>query len=365
VATEAARFRSLTSEDLASVPAAAVELLRGARRVLAVGHESPDADAFGSVLGIALAVEWLGGRATPMSSDPVPAMYRFMPHIERVAGSPDADLDYDLIVVTDSGELSRVGRVAQEHAELFGRVPILVVDHHASNVGFGAVDYVDPTAAAACEQVALLVARLGVPLDAFEGAMAGDLMAGVIGDTASFQHSNVTAADAAGRLGAARRGRAAVRGGAHDLPQQAQRAAAAVRIVLSRLETARDGRIVWATLLPSDLEQAGAVAEQSEGIIDLLAQSASAEVAILFRDQGDQTRVSTRTRDGGVDAITLTSVFGGGGHPRAAGATVHLPVAQAREAVARPCRAPRGRAGSSPGMSQPPLPPRRHERPPR
>jgi len=333
VATEAARFRSLTSEDLASVPAAAVELLRGARRVLAVGHESPDADAFGSVLGIALAVEWLGGRATPMSSDPVPAMYRFMPHIERVAGSPDADLDYDLIVVTDSGELSRVGRVAQEHAELFGRVPILVVDHHASNVGFGAVDYVDPTAAAACEQVALLVARLGVPLDAFEGAMAGDLMAGVIGDTASFQHSNVTPRTL--RVGSELLGAGAplsevARMIYRSKPNEQLRL---FGIVLSRLETARDGRIVWATLLPSDLEQAGAVAEQSEGIIDLLAQSASAEVAILFRDQGDQTRVSTRTRDGGVDAITLTSVFGGGGHPRAAGATVHLPVAQAREAV--------------------------------
>lgn len=333
MATEAARFRSLTSEDLASVPAAAVELLRGARRVLAVGHESPDADAFGSVLGIALAVEWLGGRATPMSSDPVPAMYRFMPHIERVAGSPDADLDYDLIVVTDSGELSRVGRVAQEHAELFGRVPILVVDHHASNVGFGAVDYVDPTAAAACEQVALLVARLGVPLDAFEGAMAGDLMAGVIGDTASFQHSNVTPRTL--RVGSELLGAGAplsevARMIYRSKPNEQLRL---FGIVLSRLETARDGRIVWATLLPSDLEQAGAVAEQSEGIIDLLAQSASAEVAILFRDQGDQTRVSTRTRDGGVDAITLTSVFGGGGHPRAAGATVHLPVAQAREAV--------------------------------
>jgi phosphoesterase RecJ-like protein len=104
-------------------------------------------------------------------------------------------------------------------------------------------------------------------------------------------------------------------------------------IVLARLETARDGRLVWGTLLPSDLESVGAVAEQSEGIIDLLAQSATAEVAILFRDQGDSTRISTRTREGGVDAIALTTAFGGGGHPRAAGATVRLPIDQAREAV--------------------------------
>lgn len=328
-----AAVTSVTADDLGSVPDAAVERLRAARRVLAIGHESPDADAFGSVLGIALAVEWLGGRATPMSSDPVPDMYRFMPYIERIAGEPDPDIAYDLIVVTDSGDLSRVGRVAREHGELFRRVPILVVDHHASNTGFGAVDYVDPLAAAACEQVALLLARAGVPLDAFDGAIAGDLLAGIIGDTASFQHSNVTPRTlrvAAELLAAGAPMSDVTRRLYRSKPNEQLRL---FGIVLSRLESDRDGRVVWATLLPSDLEQAEAVVDQSEGIIDLLAHSSSAEVAILFRDQGDHTRISTRTRDGGVDAIALTSAFGGGGHPRAAGATVRLPIAQARAAV--------------------------------
>ena len=53
----------------------------------------------------------------------------------------------------------------------------------------------------------------------------------------------------------------------------------------------------------------------SEGIIDLLAQSEGGDVAILFKDQGDQTRISVRTRDGGVDAIALTGAFGGEGTP--------------------------------------------------
>ncbi len=324
---------AISPADLGSIPPEAIRLLRGARRVLAIGHESPDADAFGSALGIALAVEWLGGRATPMSSDPVPAMYDFMPHIGRIASQPDPTMDYDLIVVTDSGELSRVGRVAREHAELFGRVPILVVDHHRSNAGFGAVDYVDPTAAAACEQVALLVAGLGVPLDAFDGAIARDLMAGIVGDTATFQHSNVTPRTlrvSADLLAAGASISDVARLLYRTKPNEQLRL---FGVVLSRLESDLDGRLVWASLLPGDLALAGATAEQSEGIIDLLAQSATAEVAILFRDQGDSTRISTRTRDGGVDAIELTSAFGGGGHPRAAGATVGLPIEQARQAV--------------------------------
>lgn len=328
-----ASLGSITGHDLAAVPDAVVALLGASRRVLAIGHESPDADAFGSALGVALAVEWLGGRATAMSSDPVPPMYDFMPHIERIRAEPDPDLDYDLIAVSDSGDLGRVGRVAREHAELFGRVPILVIDHHASNEGFGAVDWVDPSAAAACEMVALLLPRLGVPLDALDGTIAADLMAGVIGDTGMFQHPNATPRT--------------MRVSADLLAAGASIADVARRIyrnkpnaqlrlfgrVLARLESDLDERLVWASLEPDDLVRSGASAEQSEGIIDLLAQSATAEVAILFRDLGDRTRISTRTRDGGVDAIVLTSTFGGGGHPRAAGATVMLPLAEARVAV--------------------------------
>ena len=51
---------------LAAVPDAVVERLRGARRVLAVGHENPDADTLGATLGVVSIVEALGaGRPTP------------------------------------------------------------------------------------------------------------------------------------------------------------------------------------------------------------------------------------------------------------------------------------------------------------
>ena len=56
-------------------------------------------------------------------------------------------------------------------------------------------------------------------------------------------------------------------------------------------------------------------------------------MAIVFKEQGSATRISVRTRPGGVDATVLTGLFGGGGHARAAGATVPLPLAEARDAV--------------------------------
>ena len=65
-----------------------------------------------------------------------------------------------------------------------------------------------------------------------------------------------------------------------------------------------------------------------------LAQSETAEVAILFKEAAPaSTRISVRTKSGGVDATVLTGAFGGGGHARAAGATVAAPLDEARRLV--------------------------------
>ena len=141
-------------------------------------------------------------------------MYDFMPHIERFRQDPEPGIDYDLIVVGDCGDLERVGSVLGRHAELFGRVPIVNIDHHISNAGFGAVDWIDPSAAATCEMVTLLMPALGLSLDAADGAIAANLMAGVVIDTANFQHPNVTPRTLRVAAELRRRRRAAVRHGA-------------------------------------------------------------------------------------------------------------------------------------------------------
>jgi bifunctional oligoribonuclease and PAP phosphatase NrnA len=326
-------LHALTSGDIAAVPQAVVDRLLQARCILTVCHRDPEADALGSALGLALALETLGKQVTPVCADPVPAMYAFMPSIGRFRQDPDPALDYDLIVVGDCGELPRIGRVLDEHAELFGRVPIVDIDHHGSNTGFGVVDWIDSAAAATCEMVTLLLPRLGVPIDALDGAIAANLMAGVVIDTATFQHPNATPRTL--RVGAELRAAGAP---LSDISRRIYRTKPAPQLklfgrVLARLETAVGGRLVWSTLLPEDFEEAAAVPAMSEGLIDLLAQSEGGDVAILFKDQGDQTRISVRTRDGGVDAIALTGAFGGGGHARAAGATIVAPIVEARPIV--------------------------------
>jgi len=318
---------------LDAVPTAAVERLQGAHHVLAVGHENPDADTLGASLAICRLVERAGGQATPVFADPVPPLYDFVPDVGRARTDPDPAIAYDLLVVSDCGTLDRIGSVRDRHRELFEGLPRLVIDHHASNDATGEFDWIDPEAAATCEMVTLMAARLGVPLDEGNGALATQLMGGIVMDTATFAHPNATPRTLAVSA-------ALIEGGAplSDISRRLYRSKPDTQLrlfgrILDRLESTAGGRIIHSTLLDADLESTGAIAPHSEGIIDLLAQAEDADVAILFKEAGEGTRISVRTKPGGVDATVLTGAFGGGGHARAAGATIPLPVDQARVAV--------------------------------
>jgi phosphoesterase RecJ-like protein len=318
---------------LDAVPNTVVERIQKARRVLAVGHENPDADTLGSTLAVCRLVERAGGRATAVFADPIPPIYDFLPDVDRARTDPEPDTDYDLLVISDCGSLDRIGAVATRNPELFERLPRVVLDHHASNDVRGEADWIDAAAAATCEMTTLLATRLGAPLNEGDAGLATLLMAGVVMDTATFAHPNTTPRTLAVSA-------ALVEAGAplSDISRRLYRSKPEAQLrlfgaVLARLTAEAGGRIVHTSLFDADLAEAGAIPAHSEGIIDLLAQAEEAEIAIVFKEAGPATRISVRTKPGGVDATVLTGTFGGGGHARAAGATIALPVAEARPLV--------------------------------
>ena len=307
--------------------------LGAARSVLAVGHENPDADALGAALAVALLVEARGGKATVAISDGVPALYRFMPGADGVRTDPEPGVAYDLVVLCDCGDLSRAGPILERNAALFAETPLLTIDHHASNDGRGTLAWIDPGAAATCEMVALIAVRLGVPLAGPDGALAAALTAGIVMDTATFAHPNATPRTL--RVAAA-----LLEAGAplSDISRRLYRTKPDAQLalfgrVLARLERHADGLVIASAMELADLAATGALSEHSEGIIDLLSQAETAEVALLLKEKGAETRLSVRTKPGGVDATVLCGTWGGGGHARAAGASLPLPLAEAKAVV--------------------------------
>jgi phosphoesterase RecJ-like protein len=305
-----------------------VDAIRGAQRITAIGHENPDADTLGAALAIRMVGERLGIPAEVVMADPVPEYLTFLPGADMVRTEPQ--LEPDVAVIVDSGDLARIGRLATDQAPWLERSRIVNIDHHVSNPLFGAVNHVDPAAASTCEMVTLFLPDLGVELDQ---EMATVLMAGIVNDTRNFAHPNVTPRTlrVAATLVEAGADLAAI-----NKKIYAEKSNATIAIwgrILGGVETAAGGRIIHASMTEAMLAETGARREASEGFIDLLTISREADIALLFKEQGsDQTRVSIRTSDA-ADAVAIASVFGGGGHARAAGLTVTAPLDDARRQV--------------------------------
>ncbi len=104
-------------------------------------------------------------------------------------------------------------------------------------------------------------------------------------------------------------------------------------LAVAKLRSELDGRLVWTEVTRSMLEEAGAVWQETDGIIDVVQTVDTMSIAVLFKElQPELTKISVRTR-GAADATDLCAPFGGGGHRRAAGAELRVPLAVAQERV--------------------------------
>jgi bifunctional oligoribonuclease and PAP phosphatase NrnA len=305
-----------------------VAALREAKRITAIGHENPDADTLGAALAIRAVGEKLGVPTEVVMADPVPPYLQFLPHVGEVRTEPG--LEPDLAVIVDAGELARVGSVATSHQDWLNQARIVNIDHHVSNPGFGAINLVDAEAASTCEMVTLLLPELGMDLDP---DLATVLLAGIVNDTHTFAHPNVTPRTlrVAATLVEAGASLAAIHRAIYA--EKPFETLALWGRALAGIASTAGGRVIHAALTADMLAETGTSLNASEGFIDLLGLSRDADIVLLFKEQAPTTiRVSVRTTER-ADAVAVAAAFGGGGHARAAGCTLNVPLSEARDRV--------------------------------
>ncbi|WNM40537.1 bifunctional oligoribonuclease/PAP phosphatase NrnA [Micromonospora halotolerans] len=305
--------------------AAAVAAVRGlpaTARVLLICHVNPDGDALGSMLGFGLGLRRLGVRqlqATFPGPPEVPEPFRWLPGSELLVAQDDAYPDPDLVICFDAASESRLG-------DLVGRLDkagaALVLDHHASNTGFGTIQLVDPHAAATSVVALGLLDRLEVALDA---EIAAGLYVALSTDTGSFRFEATTPAvhEMAARLLAT-----GIRPGEISRQVFDTRPFGAVRLFgevmgRARLEpAAAAGRgLVWTYATREDLARHDQPAYVLEALIDSVRCTAEADVSCVVKQSGDaEWAVSLRSK-GAVDVSRVAMALGGGGHRFAAGFT--------------------------------------------
>jgi len=308
----------------------AMALILPARRIALIAHENPDGDCIGSALGLAHILHEVDKTCVPACADAAPRMLAFLPGIEMLRDTLD-DEDFDLVIALDAGELTRFGSLYERHRAFLDSTTILNIDHHISSSGCGRVNIIDPIAAATAELLVLFQQQAGLPLNR-DAALC--LLTGLITDTHSFQYTNTTARTmevAAALLHAGAVPETVVK------PVYRTRSLPLMRfqaMVIDNARTSCNGRLIWSQATAATLATSGARAEMDDNFAGMLRDIEGVQIAAFFKsyDEPTITRLSLRCA-APYNAAAICQRFGGGGHERAAGATLHMPIEEATAVV--------------------------------
>ncbi|HJR61976.1 MAG TPA: bifunctional oligoribonuclease/PAP phosphatase NrnA [Vicinamibacterales bacterium] len=295
------------------------------RRFLITSHARPDGDSIGSQLAMAFALDALGKQVRIVNADPAPEHYQEFPGMDRMEIASQVDpAGLDAVIVMECSDLRRTGVAGLEHEFLIN------IDHHAGNHMYGAVNWHDESAAACGEMVFDLIQALGVPLTE---AIATHIYLGILTDTGSFHHSNITPRT-------------------FDICRQCVEAGVTPAVMARRvfdsnsfgklkligallddMELADEGRLAILHLDDEMLAATGSTHNDTEGLINLPLTAREIQAVVFFKvtDDGD-VRVSMRSKYD-VDVRSVASEFGGGGHKNAAGFTVSGPLEEVRAGI--------------------------------
>jgi phosphoesterase RecJ-like protein len=291
-------------------PAALLDLIASGRRFFVTSHQRPDGDAIGSAVGMALALRALGKQATVVLEEAPPAFLQPFPAVGEAMITTEVTEAADAAIVMECSSLARTG------VRGLDRSPVVNIDHHPGNAGYGAINWIDEGAAACGELVFTLIDALGVALTP---DIATHLYLAILTDTGSFRFSHLTPRtyELAGR---------AVAAGAD--PQWIARthydsnSLARVRIfgaVLNAMTIHAGGRVALLAITQRMAHELGGTYDDTEGLINFPLQVKDIEAVAFFKEAGPgDWRVSLRSK-GAIDTSRIAKQFGGGGHLNASG----------------------------------------------
>ncbi len=309
--------------------------LKRAEKFVIASHVSPEGDAIGSALALAMGLKELGKRVEVICRDGLPKRYAFLPESDKIRREPS--LEPDSLILVDCADLERadIPDSLKQNAK-----SVVVIDHHPykdakrrSDQKGGANDWVvwvEPRAAATGEMIVALLKALKVPMTK---EIATCLYVALISDTGVFHFSNTTPKTL--RLAAS----------LLEYGVDPQELAYRVMEVRSFAATQLLGRMLskakfeptlglcWSVLTLKDFARTGTTDEDTENFVNFLKAVDGTRVAVLFREiEPKHIKVSFRSREG-VDVSAIARQFGGGGHTAAAGCRVHKSLRSAVEAV--------------------------------
>ena len=296
-----------------------LEALRQYRSFCVVGHIRPDGDCIGSQLAMTLALREQGKEVVCWNEDPIPAKLAFLDpkHLLMAPSQKPEPQSFDCVLALDSASLKRLGRLA----DLIHQREVLInIDHHESNTRYGDINWVSDRAPATGE---LIYRLLKEARWAITRPIADCLFTAVSTDTGSFQYSTTTPTTfhVSGELVKRGADLAAI---CNEVYQSYSLSRVhLVKHLYNHFRLTHGERTAYLWLKKADFARTGANTADAEGLIDHIRAMEPVVVACLFEELDPEvTRISLRSKREQVNVNEIAALFGGGGHPAAAGARV-------------------------------------------
>jgi phosphoesterase RecJ-like protein len=260
-------------------------------------------------MAMALALKALGKHVRVVSRDRVPPPMEGFPAVDTIEVVDRVEAD-DAVIVLECGDVQRTGIAGLE------RGWVINIDHHPGNTLYGAMNWLDLSAAACGEMVFELIGELGVPLTP---EIATHVYIAILTDTGGFHYSNITPRtfDICRQCVEAGVDPTAVARNIFDNNNLSR--LKLYGAVLHRMQLDPTGRIATVYVDQQMARECGGTYEDTEGLVNLPLTVKDIVAVAFFKENGPgDWRVSMRSK-GAINVNAIAREFGGGGHTKRVG----------------------------------------------
>ncbi len=287
-----------------------------------LSHRRPDGDTTGSSAALCLGLRQLGKKAHVLFNEEVSPRFAWL----HDGLTKENQEDGDTIVSVD---VASPGMLPKAFQHLLEKID-LRIDHHSSATSFTACELVDGGSASCAELVWDVLEAAGVTMDQ---AIAEAVYVGVSTDTGCFRYSNTTAHTFSVAAACASAGARV-----YELNQELFETNTLGRLkiqawIVEHMQMLRNGEMAIVAIPKAVEQEIGVTEDDMDNISSFPRTVAGVCMAATLRETADDgTKISVRAVPG-YDATKVTEIFGGGGHKGAAGASMKLPLEEAKKAV--------------------------------
>ncbi len=299
--------------------------IKNAQNIVVMAHEAPDGDAIGSSLAMCLALKNMGKNPVFLMKE-FPENFNYLPGKEFMTKEPNIK-NFDMAIVLDCPNIKRVN---SEFIEYFENAKVTAqIDHHNKNAMFADYNVVNHVSPATAQILVSSFEYLGIEITKEIGIC---LLTGIITDTNGFRNSNVSVESFEFASWCLEKGINLPKIYKQSMLTMSRTKFEAQKLAMSRLEFLADGKITFTYLTREDDETLGIKAGERDGIVEIGKAVEGVEVSIFLYEKEKGYKVSLRANEY-VNVSDVCSVFGGGGHIKAAGATLNMTFEEAKKAI--------------------------------